>query len=52
MGGKALFSSLREGFIFFPRERLYFGEENQVGKKGTERVKGGKEGLIFFPCER
>ena len=30
----------REGLIFFPRERLDFGEENQLGKK--EREKGGK----------
>ena len=30
--------------IFLPKERLDFGEENQVEKKGREkiRVKGGK----------
>ena len=36
----------REGLIFFPRERLDFGEEHQVRRKGRvkgrERVKGGK----------
>ena len=42
---------VREGLIFFPRERLDYGEENQVGKKGREKGKG-REGLILFPMKR
>ena len=42
--------------IFFPRERLDFVEDNQVGKTRREKGKGkGKErgkGGIFFPRER
>ena len=49
--GKGKKGKGREGLIFFPRERIDFGEENQVGKKGREkgmeRVKGEK--ARFFP---
>ena len=38
---------IREGFIFLPRERIGFGEENQVGKKGREKGKGRAFSLLL-----